>query len=48
MQDPVCGMQIEGRAAASSEYQGRRFEFCSTECKQQFDQDPERYARKSA
>ena len=42
--DPVCGMQVnEDRAAGTSEYQGQTYYFCSTSCKQQFDQNPERY-----
>ncbi len=42
--DPVCGMQVDERqAAGQSEYQGEIYYFCSTRCKQQFDQDPERY-----
>jgi YHS domain-containing protein len=44
-QDPVCGMQVdEAKAAATSQYQGEMYYFCSESCKRQFDQDPERYA----
>lgn len=47
--DPVCGMNVtEQQAAGKSEYQGRTFYFCSTDCKQQFDQNPQRYASKQA
>jgi Cu+-exporting ATPase len=43
--DPVCGMQVnEQQAAGNSEYQGQTYYFCSPGCKQQFDQDPQRYA----
>jgi Cu+-exporting ATPase len=42
--DPVCGMQVsEEQALGKSEYQGRTYYFCSTTCKEQFDQNPERY-----
>jgi YHS domain-containing protein len=42
--DPVCGMQVnEQQAAGRSEYQGETYYFCSPGCKQQFDQNPERY-----
>ena len=42
--DPVCGMQAnEDRAAGTSEYQGQTYDFCSTSCKQQFDQNTARY-----
>ena len=42
--DPVCGMQVDERqAAGQSEYQGQTFYFCSSRCKEQFDQKPEGY-----
>jgi P-type Cu+ transporter len=42
--DPVCGMQVnEAQAAGTSEYRGETYYFCSSSCKQQFDQNPERY-----
>ncbi len=47
--DPVCGMQIdEKQAAGTSEHQGQTFYFCSPNCKQKFDQNPEQYAKKTA
>lgn len=42
--DPVCGMTIEeSDAAATAEYANRRYYFCSTACKEQFERAPERY-----
>lgn len=47
--DPVCGMQInDQQASETSEYQGKTFNFCSPTCKQQFDQNPQRYTSKEA
>ncbi len=47
--DPVCNMDVnEKTAAAQSEHQGQTYYFCSTECKQRFDQNPQQYARKTA
>lgn len=44
--DPVCGMEVdEHDAAATAQHQGRTFQFCSVECKDQFEQNPDRYAR---
>lgn len=44
--DPVCGMQVDPEtAAASSEYEGRTYYFCSQGCKQKFDQNPQEYTR---
>lgn len=45
MRDPVCGMEIEPRAAAgSSIYSGATFYFCSPDCKKKFEAAPEDYA----
>src|SRR5688572_5268522 len=42
--DPVCGMKVEeATAAAKSEYKGKVYYFCSSDCKRTFDQDPEKY-----
>ncbi len=43
--DPVCGMEVEaGGSSLNSTYQGRTAYFCSTNCKDRFDRNPERYA----
>jgi Cu+-exporting ATPase len=42
--DPVCKMEVNPVSAeAQSEYQGQTFYFCSIQCKQKFDANPERY-----
>jgi Cu+-exporting ATPase len=42
--DPVCGMELdEETAAASSEYDGDTYFFCSESCLREFEADPERY-----
>lgn len=42
--DPVCGMEVNpSSAAASSECGGQTFYFCSVECKQKFDRNPQQY-----
>jgi Cu+-exporting ATPase len=47
--DPVCGMSIDPqKAAGKSEYQGKTFYFCSADCKQAFDKEPQRYVGQSA
>jgi Cu+-exporting ATPase len=38
----------EQDAPARAQHEGQTFYFCSTECKEQFEQDPGRYARRSA
>jgi Cu(I)/Ag(I) efflux system membrane fusion protein len=45
--DPVCGMVLEENQVKNtpwkSKLHGRTYYFCSQKCKQEFDQDPERY-----
>ncbi len=44
--DPVCGMHVDpASAAGQSEYQGKRYYFCSPGCKQEFDSDPARFLK---
>lgn len=45
VKDPVCGMSIkESDAAATTEYEGRTYFFCTSACKEFFEKDPDRYA----
>ncbi len=47
VKDPICGMEIDpASAAGSSEYEGRTHYFCNLNCKQSFDAEPEKYAKK--
>ncbi|MFC1899713.1 heavy metal translocating P-type ATPase [Chloroflexota bacterium] len=42
--DPVCKMEVnEDSATATSEYNGKKYYFCTPGCKRAFDQDPEKY-----
>ena len=44
--DPVCGMKVEpAGAAASREFEGTTYSFCSTGCAAAFEVDPRRYVR---
>ena len=45
VKDPVCGMMIEDKdAVATSEHEGKKYYFCSKDCKVEFDENPEQYA----
>lgn len=45
VKDPVCGMKVDtDKASGSSEYRGETYYFCCPECKQKFDESPQRYA----
>lgn len=47
--DPVCNMQVdEKNAAGQSDYQGETYYFCSENCKEKFDQNPQQYAKPGA
>jgi len=42
--DPVCQMKVEeSKAAATSEYEGKKYYFCAVGCKKAFDQNPGKY-----
>ena len=42
--DPVCGMEVDERSSKDkSMVQGETYFFCSKECKEEFDADPEEY-----
>jgi uncharacterized protein len=41
--DPVCEMKVDRSKAVRREFAGQTFYFCSAECRQTFEADPERY-----
>jgi copper chaperone NosL len=47
--DPICGMEVGKKRAEAqgmtAEHQGRKYYFCSHQCKQQFLKDPERFLK---
>ncbi|MDO8690426.1 MAG: YHS domain-containing protein [Dehalococcoidia bacterium] len=44
--DPVCDMDVEeSKAAATSEYNGKKYYFCAVGCKKAFDKNPEKYLK---
>jgi Cu+-exporting ATPase len=47
--DPVCGMNVdENRSQYNSQHEGQTYNFCSEQCKNKFDEEPEEYARSAA
>lgn len=45
--DLVCGMDVdENKAAASKEYEGKTYYFCSESCSAAFSKDPEKFIKK--
>ncbi|MGA9535475.1 MAG: YHS domain-containing protein, partial [Desulfobacterales bacterium] len=42
--DPVCGMAVSDiDSALSHEFKGNRYYFCSQNCRERFEADPEKY-----
>jgi YHS domain-containing protein len=47
--DPVCGMKVdENSAPAHTQFAGKKYSFCSEECRKKFEQNPEQYAQTAA
>lgn len=43
--DPVCKMDVDTKSAeAKSQHKGETYYFCCSDCKKEFDKEPERYA----
>jgi YHS domain-containing protein len=41
--DPVCGMEVADKAAATVEHRGETYRFCGEGCAETFAEAPERY-----
>ncbi|MCE5266369.1 MAG: YHS domain-containing protein [Planctomycetaceae bacterium] len=42
--DPVCKMDVDVKSAgATVKHKGQNYYFCSNDCKEKFDKEPERY-----
>lgn len=47
--DPVCGMRVdENSTQYQTQYGDQTYTFCSQQCKSEFEQNPEQYARPAA
>ena len=47
--DPVCGMTVDKeKSNSASAYRGKTYHFCSTSCRDKFEQAPEKYADSAA
>ncbi len=46
--DPVCGMPVDPTTAPRTRRAGLEYYFCSPDCQQSFDADPDRYAKVQA
>ena len=45
IKDPVCGMTVDRQKSSyASAYRGKTYHFCSTSCRDKFEQGAEKYA----
>jgi YHS domain-containing protein len=46
--DPVCGMKVDENSQHQTQYGSQTYYFCSEQCKNEFEQNPEQYAKSAA
>ncbi len=47
--DPVCGMKVdEKKSEFNTQFAGKKYSFCSENCKQEFDADPDEFVETAA
>jgi Cu+-exporting ATPase len=47
--DPVCGMKVdESTASATTQFAGKKYSFCSEDCRKKFEERPEQYVENAA
>lgn len=46
VKDPVCGMEIDEKKAKNKKaYKGKIYYFCSSNCQQAFEKNPEQFLK---
>ena len=43
--DVICGMKVKESSEFHSDFQGKKFYFCSAQCKVEFDKNPLKHSR---
>lgn len=46
--DPVCGMEVQSGQGYAKVHEGREYRFCSRQCLDKFELEPQRYAKGGA
>jgi YHS domain-containing protein len=47
--DPVCGMKVdENRGEFQTQFAGKKYFFCSDECREEFEAEPDAYVETAA
>jgi YHS domain-containing protein len=48
MKDPVCGMSVDERSEFHTQFEGKKYFFCSEDCRKQFEAEPDEYVETAA
>jgi YHS domain-containing protein len=48
MTDPVCGMKVDEKSEFHTQFAGRKYFFCSDECRKEFESEPDEYVETAA
>ena len=47
--DPVCGMTVDdNKAEFQTQFAGKKYFFCSEQCRKEFESNPDEYAKPAA
>jgi YHS domain-containing protein len=46
--DPVCGMKVEEKSRFQTQFAGKKYFFCSDECRKEFEAAPDEYVETAA
>ena len=47
--DPVCGTKIDEKTATEhTQFAGKKYSFCSEECRKEFEENPDQYIENAA
>ncbi len=46
--DPVCGMKVEEKSKFQTQFAGKKYFFCSDECRKEFEADPDEFVEIAA
>lgn len=48
MTDPVCGMKVDENSKSQTQFAGKKYFFCSDQCRKEFEADPDEYVETTA
>jgi YHS domain-containing protein len=48
MTDPVCGLRVDERSEFHTQFAGKKYFFCSEDCRKEFEAEPDEYIETAA